>query len=148
MKTRTKNARGTTGRPLASAILLATILAVPSILRAAELTPLSPECDKIRVEAMRAYWGAYSDAVLGARMKEILGSSTDQEKNLLMLAEVFSGRVSAEQIGESSLAGFDAIRSSGSCSADDRKSAEQFRALLPKGISALEKKAAEMKKGP
>jgi hypothetical protein len=147
-ETGTGGSKGKIDRPLAVAIFLGTILAMSSIPSSAEPIPLSPECESIRIETMRAYWRGYSDTVLGARMTEILRTSTGLEMKLLMLGEVLSGRVSANQLGESLLAGYDAIGSSPSCNEVDRKSAEQLRTDLPKDVSALEDRAAEMRKGP
>jgi hypothetical protein len=125
--------------------LFTAVLAAPSPSFGAEPERFSPACDKVRTDAVLAFWRDNADVKMAAIIRRVLASSNSSEVNLLVLGEVFSGRISVEQLGNSSRAGLDAVDKSPTCNDADRKSSAQFRALLPQILSALRQKVVEMR---
>jgi hypothetical protein len=102
-----------------------------------QLGPLSPSCERIRVQAIAAYWEATVTAEQAARMIKAMGSGSAEIKGRALVGEALDGRITVQQLGASTLAGTDAVNSSALCGEMDRQIAKNYRLMLPRLMIAL-----------
>jgi hypothetical protein len=108
--------------------------------------PFSQACEKIRVEAVRDYWKSTVSAEQAQRMASIVGSGSGERSGAALVAEALAGRVSVQQLGASSLTGFDAVEDSAMCGELDRQNAIRLRLLLPQLMIQLADQIANQRK--
>ena len=103
----------------------------------------SRACDKLRRDAIHAYWISTVSPEQVNRMEQIAGAGDSATIGAGFVNEALAGRITMQQLGASALAGVDAVEMSAICGEHDRQAAKRIRLLLPDLLVYATKRLSE-----